>query len=167
MAYGADPMLEETRQRLLQAQMHNGLRDEIIRSSTVSGLLDYPSLVIAAKHEEQRLAELKRRQQYRAPVQSRDNSQPAHTHRTSSGPSDSKPKKAGGCFNCGKTGHFQRDCPHPLAQAESHGSQAGTKSRTSDRTVSVKEDEDQNWGDPLDFLYSDSDDQTCLIRVED
>ena len=61
LAYG---MSLETRQMLLYGQLQEGLRDDIMKSPAVSGSLTYPSLCLAAKNEEQRQAELKKRQQY-------------------------------------------------------------------------------------------------------
>ena len=49
---------------LLYRQLQEGVRDEILRSSAVSGALTYPALCLVAKNEEQRQAELKKRQQY-------------------------------------------------------------------------------------------------------
>ena len=65
LAYGADVMAEETRQRLLQGQLQEGRKDEILQSPTVLGSLDYTALCLAAKNKERRLTELARRQHHR------------------------------------------------------------------------------------------------------
>ena len=58
IAYGRDPMSNETRDTLLYCQLHEGLRYELMRGPAVSGATKYPELCIAAKNEEKRLAEL-------------------------------------------------------------------------------------------------------------
>ena len=72
LAYGRDPMSQETREMLLYGQLQEGLRDEMLRSPAVSGAASYPELCVAAKSEEQRQAELKRRQQYRRAEQTKN-----------------------------------------------------------------------------------------------
>ena len=68
IAYGQDQMLKETRDTLLHSQLQEGLRDELMRSPTVSGSHEYSELCLAAKNEEKRLATLKKRQQYHRPT---------------------------------------------------------------------------------------------------
>ena len=60
-AYGHDSMLSETRDALLYAQFQEGLKYELMKAPAVSGASDYQTLCVAAKSEEQRLAELKKR----------------------------------------------------------------------------------------------------------
>ena len=49
---------------LLYGQLQEGLSYSLIESPSVSGAQSYRELCIAAKKEEQRLAELKKKQQY-------------------------------------------------------------------------------------------------------
>ena len=44
--------------------MQDGLRQDLMRSPSVSGALSYQELCMAAKNEEKRQAELKKRQEY-------------------------------------------------------------------------------------------------------
>ena len=59
IAYGRDQMSKETRDTLLHSQLQEGLRDELMRSPTVSGAQTYLELCLAAKNEEKRLASLR------------------------------------------------------------------------------------------------------------
>ena len=58
IAYGRDRMLKETRDTLLHSQLQEGLRDELMRSPTVSGAQTYLELCLTAKNEEKQLASL-------------------------------------------------------------------------------------------------------------
>ena len=76
----------ETREMLLYEQLQESLLLTLMESPAVSGAQNYKELCIAAKREEQRLAELKRKQQYLKPseiVKQKSNSivhsqQPSH-----------------------------------------------------------------------------------------
>ena len=57
-------MSAETRDTLLHGQLQEGLRYELMRSPAVSGAQNYKELCLAAKNEEKRLSELKKRQAY-------------------------------------------------------------------------------------------------------
>ena len=62
---------------LLYGQLQEGLRDKMLRSSAVSGAVSYPELCVAAKSEEQRQAELKRRKQYHRAEQTKNEARTA------------------------------------------------------------------------------------------
>ena len=64
VAYGRDGIVSEARDALLYGQLHEGLKYEIIKAPGVSGVDSYSALHLAAKNEERRLQELKKRQQY-------------------------------------------------------------------------------------------------------
>ena len=61
VAYGRDDMSSETRDMLLYCQVQ---RYELMKAPAVSGSSQYLELCTAAKNEEKRLADLKKRQQY-------------------------------------------------------------------------------------------------------
>ena len=63
-AYGRDLMSTETRETLLYGQLQEGLRLQLMRGPAVSGARNYQELCIAARNEEKRLADLKKRQEY-------------------------------------------------------------------------------------------------------
>lgn len=65
IAYGHEKMSSETRDMLLLGQLQEGLRYEPMRGPTVSGAPTYKALCLAAKNEERRLADLRKRVQYR------------------------------------------------------------------------------------------------------
>ena len=63
MAYGRDGLKGETRDALLHGQLQEGLRLDIMKGPAVSGAQSYLDLCVAAKNEERRLLELRRKQQ--------------------------------------------------------------------------------------------------------
>ena len=65
VAYGRDGLGSETRNALLHSQLQEGLKRKLMRAPAVSGAESYPALCLGAKNEERRLAEIKKRQQYR------------------------------------------------------------------------------------------------------
>ena len=67
VAYGRDGLSLETQHTLLHAQLHEALKFELMRAPAVSGAQTYQSLCLAAKNEEHRLSELRKRQQYKKP----------------------------------------------------------------------------------------------------
>ena len=69
IAYGQDAMSPETRDTLLYGQLQEGLCLELMKGPAVSGARGYQEPCIAAKNEDKRLAELKRRQEYAKLVQ--------------------------------------------------------------------------------------------------
>lgn len=58
IAYGRDPMSNETHDTLLYCQLQEGLLYELMRGPAVSGATKYQELCIATKNEEKRLADL-------------------------------------------------------------------------------------------------------------
>lgn len=64
VAYRRGAMSVETRGALLHGQLQNGLKYKIMRAPSVSGSQIYKELCLAARNEEKRLAELRKRQQY-------------------------------------------------------------------------------------------------------
>ena len=64
VAYGQNSLSAETRDALLYAQLQEALRYELMRALAISRSMKYQKLCGAAKNEEKRLAELRKRQQY-------------------------------------------------------------------------------------------------------
>ena len=139
-----------------------------------SNSLGILGLCLAAKNEERRLTELARRQHHRNSGPPNGTSTPAarqipppEKEKAKPKPPDYKPGASPECFNCGRRGHLKRDCPHPSpARAESRGKSV-SQPKPSTHSVTIAKNDTIDWDNPLNFLYSDSDDQTCLIQVED
>ena len=71
IAFGSDKLSKETKDAMLYGQLHLS----IIRSPSVSGALAYKELCMAAKHEEKRQLELRKRQESERISGGRDNRQ--------------------------------------------------------------------------------------------
>ena len=176
LAYGRDPMSQETRQMLLYGQLQEGLRDEMMKSSAVSGALSYSELCVAAKNEERRQAEFARRQQYRRATQNKPSTLPDHNqvHKSESSteqkqgsnvPSTRQLRK---CYTCGKTGHISRDCKSKATESRGKCQSAGkgyTARQVSTKPTPMDPDREDN---PMDYLHSDSEEgEVRQITVKD
>ena len=65
IAFGRDPMSTEAKNVLLYGKLQDGLRIDLIsKDPAISGAQNYHKLCMAARNEEKRLAELKRKRQY-------------------------------------------------------------------------------------------------------
>lgn len=167
VAYG---IASEARDALLYGQLHEGLRFEIIKAPGVSGVDSYSSLCIAAKSEERRLQELRKRQQYGKPSGSKQpprglppsnttpNTTPIHRGKEFKGGSNFI-KRTGNCFVC--------DQASPSKRTESNGSRPSGSVKL--LTAEGSESGDiPDVGDLLDLLLSDSEDeQVNLVQVPD
>ena len=189
-AYGHDSMLSETRDALLYAQLQEGLKYELMKAPSVSGALSYQALCVAAKSEERRLAELRKRKQYQSPQPKQTTSQPqvssggsrfkpGQRSGRSSGASQSKQGKGDNssasidpgsrkCWNCNETGHMAYNCPKPRREStgRSNHKPASTKMVSSAETTTLSP---EILDDPLQYLLSDSEDTSEVrqVRIQD
>ena len=177
IAYGRDEMSNETRDTLLYCQLQEGLRYELMKGPAVSGATKYQELCIAAKNEEKRLVELRRRQQYSKPAQlppSRPRLPPFEYARTTATDSLRRPAAVNRpnsadlkkCFLCKKPGHLMRECR--LRKFENAVTNRPTA--TKQVTVERKLEEEREFPNPYDLLYSsDSEGEEGVnqIRVTD
>ena len=62
--FGCEHLSIETREILLYGQLQEGLLYTLLESPSISGAQNYKELCLAARREERRLAELKKKQQY-------------------------------------------------------------------------------------------------------
>ena len=161
IAYGRDGMSGETRDILLHGQLQEGLKYDIMKAPSVSGAQTYKQLCLAAKNEEKRLAELKKRQHYSTP------------QATTPNPAQGGDKK---CYVCNKAGHLARDCK--ASKSESRGRPVSTSTKPANtRSVQTHQGAETSVTspgglNPMDFLFSDSSDsddggEVRAVRVDD
>ena len=193
VAYGQDRMSVETRETLLYGQLQEGLSYHLIKSPAVAGAQDYKQLCTAAKNEERRLSELKKRQQYyrvsnpSGPGQRQRNSLPPPVLKPRQPPmlkprtelpepptkKSSRPLPR--CYNCGSTEHLARNCHQ--TKTESRGPRWTIDKAAGARTVrggtpSSNVTDEPARTDPMTFLASSSDseeeaDAVRSVRVAD
>ena len=141
IAYGREGMSVETRDTLLHGQLQDALKHDLMRAPAVSGAQTYQELCLAARNEEKRLAELKKRQQYMKPTtqprlqqqqqqprrstEANSTSRPAASAPTSGSSASSQPRK---CFLCSEPGHITCNCPK---KSSGHGRGDSRRSQNS------------------------------------
>ena len=97
-------------------QLQDGLRYSLIKSPAISGAISYQQLCITARHEEKRLNELARCQQYQKDVSKKEGNR-----KRDSGARPQQTPTTGGkmvkphgeprqCYICGATDHLARSC---------------------------------------------------------
>ena len=168
VAYGREGMSSETRDTLLHGQLQDGLKHDLMRAPAVSGAQSYSELCLAARNEEKRLAELKKRQQYLKP-----SSTPLRPMKFTENkmfvPSTNKPgfPKASNleprrCFLCQKPGHLARECKSRTTESggrsDSRKTFGGTKQVTANTDNGPPESLEE-------FLYSSDDETTAEVKV--
>lgn len=175
IAYGRDGLGPETRAALLYGQLHEGLRYDIMKAPAVSGAQSYETLCVAAKSEERRLAELRKRQQYRKA--SSQWSQPLSGGKRPSDPKSSTekppiPKGNTKCDNCGKIGHVAAKCWSKKSESQGRTPIPRRDSKSATKQVHTAREDPPSRApkkvDPLDLLLSDSEEETVrLVRLTD
>ena len=189
--YGREHIITETRDALLQGQLQEGLRHNIVMAPAVSGARTYPELWIAAKNEErQQLAlsqrQLHRKEQstgYRETRRSRETrcSGETLTPRDTQGntrPPEQRSREAKRCYICNGQDHLAKQCRAFKTESRGDGNQrnpqhksgAAKKAESNSREEDVPKEEDQEDGfNLMDILYSsDSEDgEVKSIRIAD
>ena len=152
IAYGRDGLNADARETLLYGQLQDGLKYELIRSSTVSGAQSYQQLCLCAKAEEKRLVGLKKRQTYHRDNQKRlERERPPHTSYKQEtavvGPRPNRSKQERRCYTCNAVGHLARECTQTKRESAAKGNKATPGARTKVvKTTPI--------GNPRDLLYS-------------
>ena len=168
VAYGHDSMSVETHETILYSQLQEGLRHDLMKSPAVSGAQSYKELCLAAKNEEKRQAELKKRQEYNKksyPEQKKVGGMQQKRSAPTTQPAGkyTNPRQEGPCcYGCGRYGHIERNCR--MKKPESRGQPQ--RNPTQNRRVQVTEESKLE-----DFLYSstsDSEDgEVRIVKVND
>ena len=138
IAYNSKEISKETREAFLYGQLQEGLRNDLMQSPSVSGALSYKELCMAAKNEEKRKAELRKRRTYRststpAPDQSQKRDSVKRRDVRDSRPTRTRPPSTGAdqvqhsrsthkpiqidsntCLRCGQLGHKANTCTSQL-----------------------------------------------------
>jgi len=127
MVFGRENLSPETRDMLLYGQLQEGLSYSLVESPSVSGAQIYRELCVAAKKEEQRLAELMKKQQYLKPMfettNRRSNQINSSGSQKSLGSNWSKFKSFGKqrslqCYVCYNLYHLARDCHKNITESQ-------------------------------------------------
>ena len=144
---------------MLYGQLQEGLHLGILRSASVSGVMSYKELCMAAKNEEQRQAELKKRHNYSRSQSGFTNKgryddkstkgksfKPSQNSRmqirgssqTNSG-SNGNSRYQQRCYLCNQLGHIEKYCKQSKSkETESSGGSSQVTTRPNENTVRVK-----------------------------
>lgn len=178
VAYGREGMSTETRDTLLHGQLQDGLKHELMKAAAVSGAQSYKALCLAARNEEKRLAELKKRQQYLKPSVAPPRPLKKLAENKPFVPTESKPgyPKATSpdtrkCFLCQKPGHLAREC---RARPTERGGQSNLRKTpvvTKKVTANPQAAEQGHFESLQECLYSSDEDTATatvsMVRVAD
>ena len=175
VAYGREGMSAETRDTLLHGQLQDGLKHELMRAAAVSGAQSYKALCLAARNEEKRLAELKKRQQYLKSASTPPRPAKKFIETRSSMPLANKTQvpsvsktanqETKRCFMCHKPGHLARDCRFRTAGSSGHSDSRKTQSGTKQVTAESDSAQEGQFQFLQGFLCSSDEEDTTGVKV--
>ena len=168
-------MSSETKEAILYGQLQEGLRLELLRGPAVSGALGYKELCVAAKGEERRLLELKKRQAYLRQGNSQPGNipKPTTTNQPPAKRAENGKSNPQACYHCGKLGHIAQDCckkksSESPARPAANGKEGGTAGTRRVDAAGAEKSEQETSGDPLAYLYSSNEsDEVRQVCVPD
>ncbi len=174
LAYGNDGLKAETNETMLYNQLQEGLSFRLVKSSAVSGCQAYKELCVAAKQEEKRLADLKRRQQHQSSIKPQGKRTPnlkmQNQFDSASGSQvdtehKRRPFRPRACFNCGSTSHLARECKVPSSESGKKGT--SQHSRTDSNKLKMVQTPKPETGndDPMTYLESSDSDEGSKVAV--
>ena len=152
--FGREHLSNETREMLLYGQLQEGLLYSLMESPAVSGAQNYKELCLAAKREERKLAELKKKQQYlkgERPLTNNSANRPPSTSQNwqrtyrrtgnqgtiiyKSEKEENQQKKKLRCYICDSPNHLARQCPQQRTESPGKKTTQTKSSRTSGTRV--------------------------------
>ena len=177
IAYGHERLTLETRDAFLFSQLQAGLKLTLMESPAVSGSSSYRQLCVAAKQEEKRLMELKRRRQHQErQVRNQDmrymsnNQLAVQSSKDSASMATSSGRPPRECYVCGKTDNLAKQCRQ--RKSESIPTEDNRHKRAKEPaavTKVVRSTNKPQASDPMNYLCSDSDTDGSInvVRITD
>ena len=118
---------------MLHGQLQDGLKYELMRAPAVSGAQKYAKLCLAARNEEKRLAELKKRQQYKKENAIGNQSGKKPSVESSRDKARQVPMGQKRCFICNQVGHIA-----PFCRSKNFHNRGDSKAYNGDRGRDIR-----------------------------
>ena len=124
IAYGREQLSAETKEAFLFSQLQAGLKLSIMESPAVSESLSYKPLCVAAKQEEKRLSDLRRRKQLDKQARNYEVRYPSNSRQVSQSTSGVSTEQfmvrpSRDCYICGSPYHIAKQCKQRKTESSS------------------------------------------------